>query len=137
MIGKNVKRKLFALGNTNVVGSTIRIEDEVYKIVGILNNEYGTQYPEIGGQNDMILIPMSTAKAKFKDYTFYREGRQYKITRVEYDLFLIRVADTQYIDNTAKRVSSYLEKLHSDTKDWGMVVPFELLKQREQTQNIE
>ena len=136
VIGKNVKRKLFALGNTNVVGSTIRIEDEVYKIVGILNNEYGTQYPEIGGQNDMILIPMSTAKAKFKDYTFYREGRQYKITRVEYDLFLIRVADTQYIDNTAKRVSSYLEKLHSDTKDWGMVVPFELLKQREQTQNI-
>lgn len=136
VIGKNVKRKLFALGNTEVVGNTIRVEDEVYRIVGILNNEYGIQYPEIGGQNDMILIPMTTAKAKFKDYTFYREGRQYKITRVEYDLFMVKVADTEYIDNTAKRVSGYLEKLHPDTKDWGMVVPFELLKQREQTQNI-
>ncbi len=136
VIGKNVKRKLFSIGDTNIVGSTIRIENDVFRIVGIINNEYGTQYPELGGQNDLILIPMTTARAHYRDYTFYREGRQHKITRVEYDLLLVKVADTSYIDNTAKRVAGYLEKTHSETKDWGIVVPLELLKQREQTQNI-
>ena len=136
VIGKNVKRKLFSIGRTDIVGDTIRIENGVYRIVGILSNEYGTQYPEVGGQNDMILIPMSTARAKFKDYTYQREGRQFKITRIAYDLFLVKVNDTSYIDNTSKRIAAYLEKVHDETRDWGMVVPLELLKQREQTQNI-
>ena len=136
VIGKNVKRKLFSIGRTDIVGDTIRIEDGVYRIIGILSNEYGTQYPEVGGQNDMILIPMSTARAKFKDYTYQREGRQFKITRIAYDLFLVKVNDTSYIDNTSKRIAAYLEKIHDETRDWGMVVPLELLKQREQTQNI-
>ena len=110
VIGKNVKRKLFSIGRTDIVGDTIRIENGVYRIVGILSNEYGTQYPEVGGQNDMILIPMATARAKFKDYTYQREGRQFKITRIAYDLFLVKVNDTSYIDNTSKRIAAYLEK---------------------------
>ena len=136
VIGKNVKRRLFSIGNTNIVGSVIRIEDAVFRIIGIIDNQYGTQYPEIGNQNDMILIPMTTARALYKDYTFYREGRNFKITRIEYDLFLIKVVDTSYIENTAKRVTGYLEKSHSDTKDWGVLVPLELLMRLEQTQNI-
>ena len=136
VIGKNVKRKLFSIGRTDIVGDTLRIEDGVYRIIGILSNEYGTQYPEVGGQNDMILIPMSTARAKYKDYTYQREGRQFKITRIAYDLFLVKVNDTSYIDNTSKRIAAYLEKVHDETRDWGMVVPLELLTQREQTQNI-
>ncbi len=136
VIGKNVKRRLFTIGKTDVVGGTIRVEDAVYTIVGIVENEYATQYPEVGDINDMILIPMATARARFKDYAAYREGRQYKIIRIEYDLIFVKVADTEYIDNTAKRISGYLGKIHSDTRDWGMDVPLELLKQREQTQNI-
>ncbi len=136
VIGKNVKRRLFQIGNTDIIGSTIRVEDAVFRIIGILENPYAPQYSEIGGQNDMILIPMTTSRALFRDYTFYREGRSHKITRIEYDLFLIKVADISYIDNTAKRVAGYLEKTHSSTKDWGMTVPFELLVQMEKTQNI-
>lgn len=136
VIGMSVKRKLFALGDTNVIGSNLRIGDHVFRVIGILDNPYATQLPEVGGQNDMILIPMTTAKALFKDYTFLREGRQFKITRVEYDLFLVKVNDTFFIDNTSKRIAGYLEKMHDATKDWGMVVPLELLRQRERTQNI-
>jgi putative ABC transport system permease protein len=136
VIGKNVKRKLFTLGDTNVIGSNLRIGDHVFRIIGILDNPYATQLPEVGGQNDMILIPMTTGKILFKDYTFLREGRQFKITRVEYDIFLVKVNDTFFIDNTSKRISGYLEKTHEATKDWGMIVPLELLRQRERTQNI-
>ncbi|MBO5792132.1 MAG: ABC transporter permease [Lentisphaeria bacterium] len=136
VIGMNVKRKLFTLGDTNVIGSNLRIGDHVFRIIGILDNPYATQLPEVGGQNDMILIPMTTGKILFKDYTFLREGRQFKITRVEYDIFLVKVNDTFFIDNTSKRISGYLEKTHEATKDWGMIVPLELLRQRERTQNI-
>ena len=136
VIGMSVKHKLFTLGDKDIIGSNLRIGDHVFRVIGILDNPYATQLPEVGGQNDMILIPMTTAKALFKDYTFLREGRQFKITRVEYDLFLVKVNDTFFIDNTSKRIAGYLEKMHDATKDWGMVVPLELLRQRERTQNI-
>ncbi|MDD3117629.1 MAG: ABC transporter permease [Victivallales bacterium] len=136
VIGKNVKRQLFFLGSANIIGNTIRVGDDVFRIIGILDNRYSNQYPEIGGQNDMILIPMTTARALYKDYTSIREGRNFRIARVEYDLFLIKIKDTSCIDNTAKRVTRYLEKNHSETKDWGITVPLELLMRMEQTQNI-
>ena len=136
VIGRSAKRNLFKLGDTDIIGSNLRIGDAVYKVVGIVANEYGTKYPEIGGQNEMIFIPMTTAKSRFKDYILHREGRSFRITRVEYDMFVIQVADTSFIDNTAKRISGYLTKTHSNVKDWGMTVPFELLKQEERTRNI-
>ena len=49
---------------------------------------------------------------------------------------MIRVEDIRFIDNTAKRVAGYMALRHSDVKDWGIVVPLDLLKQREATQNI-
>lgn len=136
VIGTTVKRQLFQLGKKDVVGSNIKIEGDVYKVIGILENPYGSQYPEIGTQSSMIIIPMATARAHYNDYAFFREGRTHKIIRVVYDLLIIKVADLTHIDNTAKRISNYFEKTHGDTRDWGVVVPFELLKQREQTQNI-
>ena len=62
VIGKNVKRRLFSIGNTNIVGSKIRIEDAVFQIIGIIDNKYGNQYPEIGGQNDMTSEPSARSK---------------------------------------------------------------------------
>ncbi|MBQ9789296.1 MAG: ABC transporter permease [Lentisphaeria bacterium] len=136
VIGTNVKRKLFQLGETNIVGSNLRIENQVYKIIGIFHNEYGSQYPEIGAQNDMILIPESTAEATYNNYAFWREGRAWRIVKVENDVLIVKVEELMHIDDTSKRISNYLSKSHENLQDWGMIVPLELLKQREQTQNI-
>ncbi len=136
VIGKNVKRTLFPIGSTNIVGGTVRVEDYVFRVVGILDNPYNSQYQGIGGQNDMILIPMPTARACFKSYTFTKEARMFQITKIDYDVLLVQVNDTTYIDNTAKRIAGYLNNVHGQTKDWDIVVPLELLKQQEQTQNI-
>lgn len=136
VIGSNVKRKLFKLGETNIVGSYLRIEGSVYKIIGIFNNEYGSQYPEVGAQNDMILIPNTTSKATFNNYAYWREGRAWRIVKVDCDVLIVKVEELMHIDDTSKRISNYLTKSHENLKDWGMIVPLELLKQREQTQNI-
>ena len=135
VIGRNVKRRLFPLGSTGVVGQNLRVSNYLFKIIGIVENEYATEYPELGNQNDFIMIPLPTARANFGIQSV-KSGGQSRITNVAYDLFMIRVEDVRYIDNTAKRISGYMSLRHSEVKDWGIVVPLDLLKQREATQNI-
>ncbi|MGE4565716.1 MAG: ABC transporter permease [Victivallaceae bacterium] len=136
VIGSNVKRKLFTLGATDVIGSPVRVEGQLFKIVGIIDNDIGTNYPELGSPNDMIMIPAPTAESLYRSYAYTDEGGGVRITLVDQDIFTIRVRDVQYIDNTAKRLAAYLEKSHPKVKDWDILVPLDLLKQREATQNI-
>ena len=135
VIGRNVKRRLFPLGSTGVVGRNLRVSNYVFKIIGIVENDYSTEYPELGTQNDFIMIPLPTSRANFGIQSVQSSG-QSRITNVAYDLFMVRVEDIRFIDNTAKRVAGYMALRHADVKDWGMVVPLDLLKQREATQNI-
>ena len=135
VIGRNVKRRLFPLGASGIVGRNLRVSNYVFKIIGIVENEYSTEYPELGTQNDFIMIPLPTSRANFGIQSVKSAG-QSRITNVAYDLFMIRVEDVRYIDNTAKRISGYMSLRHSEVKDWGIVVPLDLLKQREATQNI-
>ena len=136
MIGSNVKRKLFRLGDKEVIGSNIRVETLVLKVIGVLENDNGTNYPELGSPNDMILIPSSTSAALFGNYAYSTESGGVKVTLVDYDVLLVKVAELEHIGNTAKRIGNYLEKTHAKVKDWDLVVPLDLLKQREATQNI-
>ncbi|MDD3154448.1 MAG: ABC transporter permease [Victivallaceae bacterium] len=136
VIGSDVKRTLFTLGQRGIVGSSLRIENNYYRIIGILDNSRGTQYPGLSSPNTMILLPSSTAKVAYDGYSFAREGSSYKITKVRYDLMLVTVEHLEFIDNTSRRLRNYMEKAHRAQRDWGMTVPQDLLKQREATQNI-
>ncbi len=137
VIGQNVKRKLFPLGAKDVVGSTIRTGIASYRIVGIIANDNGTSLPEVGSPNDMILIPSNTDMAIYGNYASESQGRRSnKAILVDYDVMLVNVANLEYIDNTSKRLQNYLDKAHAKSKDWDMIVPLDLLKQRERTQKI-
>ncbi len=137
VIGQNVKRKLFPLGAKDVVGSNIRTGTASYRIVGIIANDNGTSLPEVGSPNDMIVIPASTDMAIYGNYASESQGRRSnKAILVDYDVMLVNVANLEYIDNTSKRLQNYLDKAHAKTKDWDMIVPLDLLKQRERTQKI-
>ena len=137
IIGKNVKRNLFEIGKTGIVGSMIRVEGALFKVIGIVENNLGTQLPEVNSPNDMIIIPVSTSNNLF-GYNAYQGQRrqQMTITHIEFDAFIMKIMDIGFIDDTAKRIKGYMDKTHQKDKDWGIIVPFELLKQREQTQNI-
>jgi putative ABC transport system permease protein len=137
VIGKNVKRKLFGLTDKNIIGASIRIEQAVFTVVGLMENSLGTQFPEVNSPNDMIVIPLTTSEALYGFCAYNWEGRQsLKIMNVEFDVFLVKVEDLSYIDDTSKRIYSYLQKSHRKEKDWDVIVPLDLLKQKEQTQNI-
>ncbi|MCX6985510.1 MAG: ABC transporter permease [Lentisphaerae bacterium] len=137
VIGKNIKRNFFSIEKTGILGSMIRVENAIFKIVGIIENNIGTQLPEVNSPNDMIIIPVSTSNSIFGYNSYQGQSRQQMtITYIEYDIFIVKVADIAFIDDTAKRIKGYMDKTHQKEKDWGIIIPFELLKQREQTQNI-
>ncbi len=137
VIGKDVKRNLFVIGKEGVVGSMIRIENSIFEVVGIIENRLGTQFPEINGPNDMIIISKATSENLFGKNAYQGQGRRnMTITHIEHDVFIVKVSDVAFIDDTAKRIKGYMDKTHQKEKDWGIIVPFELLKQKEQTQNI-
>lgn len=136
VIGVNARRSLFPLGQKEVVGSTILIEDMAYKIVGVLENHYGTSLDGIGSPNDNLFISMKSSDAIHGKVAYDTSQRTIKIENVEYDTFIIKIRDISYIEHTSRRISSYMNKTHADAKDWDILVPLDLLHQQEQTQNI-
>ncbi len=136
VIGSNVKRKMFQLGQTDIIGHPLRVGTAVFNVIGIMHNDIGTNYPEAGSPNDMIIIPLPTADTIFSNYSYEQDGSGIKVTIVDYDVLLLKVRELEYIDNTSKRLVNALQKSHTEVKDWDVVVPLDLLKQREATQNI-
>ena len=136
VIGTEARRKLFPLGAKDVVGSLLKIDSESYRIIGILANDRGTQYADLGSPDNLIYIPITLSDALFGSFTISKETAVPVVTRIDYDVFVITVGDLRYIDNTARRVTQYFAKTHSKFKDWEVLIPLDLLKQREATQNI-
>jgi len=136
VIGTEARRKLFELGQSDVVGSLLKIDTESYRIVGVLDNDMGSQYPELGTPGNMVFIPLTLSDALFGSFTISKETAVPVVTQIDFDVFIITVAHLEYIDNTANRVTQYFKTSHSKIKDWDVVIPLDLLKQREATQNI-
>ena len=84
----------------------------------------------------MVFIPLTLSEALFGSFTINKETAVPVVTQVDFDLFIITVDKLEYIDNTANRVTQYFRTSHSKIKDWDVIIPLDLLKQREATQNI-
>ncbi len=137
VIGKNAKKQIFPLGVTNIIGKTVRVDEANFKIVGVIENQSDLKLGELGSPNGMIYIPKATGKAIFGDKVQRRLGiYSVKILDVQYDVFIIKIKNQEYMDFTNKRINAYITKAHKNTKDWSIFVPYALFKQMESTQNI-
>ncbi len=132
VIGSNAKKKLFSLSRRSVIGSLIQVGQQPYRVVGVLSNTTGASYGELKSPNDMIFTPLTLARGLYGNNTMANPGGRLP----EFSCFIIQVHDISYIDNTARRLQAYLKGAHGEKNDWKVVVPLELLKQSEETQNI-
>ena len=123
VIGRNVKRKLFNLGDKNILGRQIRVENHVYTVIGVLENNHGTNILGVGKPDDMILFPITTSEAKYGKRATTVSTGTLQVEEIEYDTFIVTVSDTFYIDYTSKRISAYLDKTHGESRDWEKLVP--------------
>ena len=136
VLGVNARRSLFSIRDRKVVGKIIGVGDDAYRIVGVLENTKGTTVNGIGSPNDGIFITKDASDAVYGKTSFQKVSGRTSIEVVEYDCFVVKVMDVSYIDYTSKRIAAFLDKKHNNIQDWEMVVPLDILKQREQTQNI-
>jgi putative ABC transport system permease protein len=65
VLGASVVRQLFA--DTDPVGQTVRIKDIPFRVVGVLSYKGGTGFG--GDQDDLVLIPLTTAQRKLMGIT--------------------------------------------------------------------
>lgn len=135
VIGKNVKRKLFTLGEKEVIGRTVTVAGGTFRIIGVVENTHGAKIECIDSIDDTIFIPSTTGRGLFTEFSVEVGSGMFKVHHVENDLLIVKVLDPQAIDHTARRITTLLRKTHA-RRDWGVYVPLSLLRQKEATQNI-
>jgi len=98
MLGVDVADRLFGR-REGLVGETIRIEGQPFRVLGILAPKGGGSF---GSEDDIILVPFSTAQARL-----IRRSNRERI-----DLLLVQVIDAESVKQASEEVSDILRSRH-------------------------
>jgi len=135
VIGHEVSNRLFRL--VDPVGATIRIDDQVFKIVGVLKPvglAGGTGSALVGRDLNLdVHIPFSTAESSFGDILFKRQAGSFSGEEVEISEVFITAPNTDTVVNMASRVKRLMEVGHPGLADVTVIVPWELLENVKKT----
>jgi len=115
------------LGLDGMLGSTVRIENEMFKVVGILREREHSSPTNstiaVRDFNRVIFIPLNT------------EG--YLVNRdqiVEYSEIVANVIGKEYIFVVANAIKSLLDNSHQGVQDYQIIIPQELISKQKQIQ---
>jgi putative ABC transport system permease protein len=97
IIGTDVADKLFG-HREGLVGETVRIEGQPFRVIGVLASKGGGSF---GSQDDVVLIPFSTAQT-----------RLIRRTRDRADLILVEAANSDIVKQAADEVTQILRQRH-------------------------
>ena len=128
LLGANTAKQLFPLGNA--LGKNIKINHQWFNVVGVLQAPFlkkeEFQGMKLGGEQNQVFIPLTTAMHKFPVKKLASEISSLKL----------QIADGIDPIAAAKAVSHLLHRRHNQVDDYTMVVPAALLAQQKQTQQI-
>jgi putative ABC transport system permease protein len=128
VIGADVATTLFP--NQDPIGGFVKINHVWLKVVGVLAspqlNKDDFQGVKLGGDRNRVFVPLSTSIKKFSS----------EFLASELDVIKLAVDKSYNPVLAAKAVSQLLKIRHSNTDDYKLVIPSELLSQQKQTQQI-
>lgn len=96
ILGTAVVNELFE--GANPIGQSVKINGQVFKVVGILEEKENGQE---GSQDDQIIIPVTVAQ---------RLGRASVIRN-----FSVQAATPEVVDSVMSKLNAFLEKIYKDT----------------------
>jgi putative ABC transport system permease protein len=126
-IGSGIKRDLFYFKDP--IGERIKIGSDWYTVVGVMENKAvrtGKGGALARDTNRDIYIPITNAMHRFTRAPF----------ESEIDRIAVRVADAGRIREAANVLKKMMDRRHNGVKDFRIVIPEELLRQRQATQRI-
>jgi len=120
----------------NPLGKTIRVKDDYYKIIGVMEGT-GTASMEAKGSTVPLnlFIPLTAAKSRFGDILVNRSSGSFNAEKVELHQLIVKVGSFSAVMPTAEVIRTILEKFHKEM-DYEIVVPLELLRQAKRTKRI-
>ena len=104
LLGQTVYHQLFDTSGVDPIGQTIRIRNQVYRVVGILDTKGS-------GSDDVVFVPFSTALDRIKNSSYI-------------DQILVQVDDSSNIGSVQAAITTLLEQRHRIPK--GNVDDFNL-----------
>lgn len=127
ILGARVSR---SLGNEGQVDRLIRIENKLYRIVGVLkdvktSSEQGKEL-SFDNPDDMVYLSLT------KEMT----GGKYGSFDLGLDSIIIKIRKDTDVIHAAKAVERTLQINHNGVADYSVIVPLELLSKRMKTQSI-
>jgi putative ABC transport system permease protein len=133
VVGGEAARKLFSYNDP--LAQSVRVRDTWYRVVGILENTAAAR--EAGGDdiNHYVFIPLATARAQYGDLSMRQEAGSFQAEKVQLDTIAVQMEDADLVIPVARRLETYLNKTHKQ-KDFTVLVPLELMRQKAATQRI-
>ncbi len=119
VLGQTVVDELF--GDVDPIGKQIRVRNTPFKVIGVMEEKGGTSF---ANQDEVILVPLTTAKTRLSDRTRYRGA--YSVSLIN-----VQVSDSAYIDRVMDEVTTILRERHdlksNDEDDFVLLSQEEVL----------
>jgi macrolide transport system ATP-binding/permease protein len=118
------------LGGAQAVGRTLLLGGTPYIIIGILADK-NIQLEEleatsISNPNNDLLIPLNTLLARTAHLDL----------RSEFDEIQLQLTSEDELYTAGRAIKRILEVIHNGVNDYDMVIPMDLLKQKQQSQHL-
>jgi len=127
VLGGGANRELFPLESG--IGEKIKIEGEIFNVVGIIENQMvGSEIEgfQVRDRNRDVYIPLVAAMKRFPPT--FGESHLHRIT--------VQILNVEDLPAYASVIERNLERRHAGEDDFEVIVPEELLRQHQQTQSI-
>jgi putative ABC transport system permease protein len=101
VLGADMVEILFGDATFDPIGASIRINERVFTVIGVMEFVDG-----FGGQNDTVLIPITTAQTRMVANARARDG-SYRVSAI-----YIQVIAEEATDRAKAEISAYMDEAH-------------------------
>ncbi len=103
VLGSSVAESLFGR-TTNLVGQTVRIQNQTFKVIGVLTSSGGSGF---GSQDDQILVPITTAQSRLLRRT----------AKDQLDQIIVQATSSETATDAVNQVNAIMAAAHKTTTD--------------------
>jgi putative ABC transport system permease protein len=135
-IGAQVARALFPAADP--LGQVMKVGTDFYEVVGIMEETggaSGTGSVEADDRNKDVYIPVTTFDRRLGKTLVRIVSGSRLMEQVELHQIIVSLSSDEVVAKAAKAIRGLLEHFHNK-KDYEVVVPLELLLQKERTKRI-
>jgi len=139
VIGSGMVRALFPLDSP--LGKHVRVGGDYYEVIGVMEpvgkipQQAALSQDNTKAAADRMFIPLETAKTRYGEILMKQRSGSFEAERIQLHEVTVKVETSEQVPSVANAIKEVMERNHKK-KDYDIVVPLELLRQRERTKQI-